>query len=120
VGSSIDPVAKVAVASSPRLGTFVLLRDRHPPSVAVSPSQGSVVSGRTSVRAEVHDHGCGIDIDRVQMYLDERPVPARPIDSGKWVYRPLKNLQNGLHTIRMVARDKVGNPGSAQATFMVR
>jgi hypothetical protein len=120
VGSSIDTEANTVVGSSSCLGTFALLRDPHPPSVTVSPSQGLVVSKRPSVKAEVHDHGCGVDSERLQMYLDERPVPARPIGGGKWVYRALENLAPGLHTVRMVARDKVGNPGSAQATFRVR
>ncbi len=121
VGASWDSSAAAVGGTTESLGTFALLRDPYAPCVEISPRQGMVVTGRRpTLRATVSDHGSGIAKESVQMYVDGRAVPACPMGGGSWVYRPRSNLPRGLHTVRMVVRDKVGNPGAAQVTFRIR
>jgi len=121
IGASWDSVTCSVSGFTDALGTFAVLRDVHPPRINLTPRHGSVsYTARPSITAEIHDSGSGVDSHTIQMYVDGRPVPACPLGGGRWRYRPDDSLSSGLHSIRMVVRDKVGNPSSAHMTFRVK
>lgn len=117
---SYDASCRVLRAPTRTLGTFIVVRDPFPPTVGIVHRDGSSVPPRqtTSLRAYVTDRGSGVDRESVQMYLDGVTIPACP-EGTAWVHRAATPLEPGAHTIRIEARDMVGNQAWAESRIMV-
>ncbi|MEE8198433.1 MAG: Ig-like domain-containing protein [Thermoplasmata archaeon] len=94
----------------------VLLTDLVPPSlILAAPEVGEALSTReVTVLWSSTDRGTGIDGFEVQ--LDGRTVAMLPALSRIHI---LSEVPDGVHTVRVVARDNAGNVRQAQAAFLV-
>jgi murein DD-endopeptidase MepM/ murein hydrolase activator NlpD len=117
---TFDAESDAMLGSIDELGTFALLRDQFPPTVRLEHRDGATLARQTiHIKGYAADRGTGVDPASVQMYVDERPVPACP-EGAAWVHRLTEPLDAGEHVIRLEARDKVGNSASADVRVRVR
>jgi hypothetical protein len=85
--------------------------DLLPPVImAISPVDGSVLTGYTNIRVTVSDDDSGIDADRIKFYVDE-------VRKNDYIYnKTAGNIQwntigltNGQHKFTLKIRDNFGN-----------
>ncbi|MBC8235083.1 T9SS type A sorting domain-containing protein, partial [bacterium] len=72
---------------------------------------------RFLVEAEIHDNGSGIDKDRIELLIDDKPAeftyePAH----NRITYLP-SNLKTGLHTLKLSVQDRASNIQTIYSTF---
>ncbi len=94
----------------------VRLADLTPPSLFIAaPEAGAALNTReVQVLWSSTDAGTGIDGFTIQ--LDGRTVAVLPALSR---VRTLSEVADGIHSVRLIARDNAGNARQAQVTFLV-
>jgi len=115
---------EVAASGAPN-GVVALLSDADRPVLTtVEPPSGSAISGsRYYVDAEATDVGSGIDPRDVVAYLDGSPVSVRvtPVNlqTVHVRYVPV-DVGRGLHTLRLVVRDRAGNSEETELDYITQ
>jgi hypothetical protein len=100
-------------------------RDRGMPLVIqpLRPIPGEAVSSRRpEITATVRSRGAGdIDHDAIRMRVDGGDV-TRELELGvnSVTYRPMEDLERGLHRVQLTVRDRQGNAVTRDWTFQVR
>lgn len=116
---STKRVGKELQISTQRFGTFAALEDTVEPSVQiVSPEEGAQTSRRPAIRIKVSDIGSGMADIRItangKWLLTEYDPEA---SSAQWVED--EDLPTGNVTIRVEARDNVGNTRTVERLIHV-
>jgi hypothetical protein len=87
--------------------------DRLAPRIQITvPQQGSVVSGVSNVQASATDV---VGVTRVEFYLDNVLQSTSQAAPFTWAFDSV-TASNGLHTIKVIAYDLAGNPGTSSVT----
>ncbi len=110
-------------ASTRRLGAFALFRDVRAPVIhllpASSPSRAGPYS-RWTIEARIDEQGSGVEAERSQLFIDEKPVPTEwDPDAGRLRWRPFSLPARGEHAVRVRAVDRAGNVSEASGRFDV-
>ncbi len=98
--------------------------DTTPPIIEIEAPCASpdcvVASEKPEIRAIVSDTVSFVDFDQVVVKIDDIPATLQ-IDriNGVVTCRPSENLNQGLHTVTIFAKDYFSNSASAQSTFIV-
>lgn len=115
---------KALMATIRSAGSFAILADQKSPVIAnVTPGKGAVISQRRpTIRFEVSDNLSGIGSDEdLQMTIDGQWVPVEyDPDLRAAKARPRWDLDPGVHTVEIVARDRCGNEARFERRITVR
>lgn len=104
-------------AAANRFGSYALLVDSVPPSIATTfPEEPAKVgSERFLILHEITDEGSGVDT--IQLWVDGRPVQfLYDRATGRLTYLP-SNLEAGRHTLEVSAMDRAGNEARRTMDF---
>ena len=96
-------------ATADRFGSYGLLVDSVPPSIATTfPEESAKIhSERFLILHEITDEGSGVDT--IQLWVDNQPVQfLYEAGTGRLTYLP-SNLDAGKHTLEVKATDRAGN-----------
>lgn len=85
----------------------------------VYPTESSNIGSvrKPEIKADITDES-GIDLPSVKMYLDSKAVSA-VINDGIIKYQVDKDLEDGKHTVKIEAKDKLGNLSEKEWSFTV-
>ena len=104
-------------ATANRFGSYSLLVDSVPPSIAITfPEEPAKIhSERFLILYEITDEGSGVDT--IQLWVDGRPVQFLYEEAtGRLTYLP-SNLEAGKHTLEVKATDRAGNEARRTMDF---
>lgn len=100
--------------------------DEDPPIFEVlAPRNGERINTSTPRMAVAYfDLGSGIDLNSIRVLLDGVDVSG-DFDlgefGGEWIPGPAEALQDGVHEVRVVGKDRAGNSGASESvTFRTR
>lgn len=95
--------------------------DVTPPSLALTPGDGSTTTATTpSIAANYSDAERGMDLSTVRLSLDGVDVTTQAVvTASSATFVPSASLAQGTHTVTAQAADLAGNQASAASTFLV-
>lgn len=95
---------------------FDLYMDQTPPSINMNLDAGATYSGIKEITATISE--AQFSISSVSLYIDGNLVHSESDSSFSYSWNTA-TYSNGAHTIRMVAKDNVGNSGYEDITVTV-
>jgi hypothetical protein len=98
------------------------MRDAIPPVIhPYSPKPGTCIqSGDIKFSVQVTDRGSGINYKKTCMLIDGEKVPAEYVPKKNLLFFvPLKPLEEGAHSMKIIASDLVGNTSKVEVRFKV-
>lgn len=121
-GTSV--IGSLKIGTSERLiqsGSTLSVDTQAPTLRAFNPDQGSTVAlSRPSISGVFEDAGSGIDANAVTIKVNGQNVtPNATVNANLFLYEPKTNLPNGMTNVEVAFRDRAGNVGTFQASFMV-
>jgi len=114
---------KNLTSSTSFFAEFALLRDAIPPVIKPLFPASDVLMQSTQLRfsAQIDDQGTGIDYHKTFMLIDGIKVPAEYVPKKDLLlFTPLEPLKTGLHTLEIIASDRVGNSSKKTVAFRVQ
>jgi hypothetical protein len=93
----------------------------------VTPSLGTAMSGQPPIpiSAIIYDESSGVDPSSVQLFLDDEKVDAKfdlsslTLSYETEIGNPIRPLQDGRHTLKILAKDWKGNEANYVWSFVV-
>lgn len=121
-GTSV--IGSLKIGTSERLiqsGATLSVDTQAPTLRAFSPDQGSTIAlSRPSISGVFEDAGSGIDASAVTIKVNGQNVTTNAtVNANLFLYEPKTNLPNGMTNVEIAFRDRAGNVGMFQASFMV-
>jgi len=121
-GTSV--IGSLKIGASERLiqsGSTLSVDTQAPTLRAFSPDQGSTIAlSRPSISGVFEDAGSGIDANAVTIKVNGQNVTQNAtVNANLFLYEPKTNLPNGMTNVEVAFRDRAGNVGTFQASFMV-
>ncbi|MFF2447175.1 Ig-like domain-containing protein [Neobacillus sp. NPDC058068] len=99
-----------------------IIEDTFGPTISgETPQDGTKVESPTPEISALIDDPSGVDETTVQLWLDgkELKAPAAVINKTQVKYTPAADLALGKHTVKVAAKDVLGNPSEKEWTFEV-
>ncbi|EKN63942.1 Ig domain-containing protein group 2 domain-containing protein, partial [Neobacillus bataviensis LMG 21833] len=99
-----------------------LIEDTFGPTInGETPQDGTKVESPTPEISALIDDPSGVDETTVQLWLDDQELkaPNAVISKTQVKYTPEKELTLGKHTVKVIAKDVLGNGSEKQWTFEV-
>jgi len=122
LSSKNESEKKTITAQIPFFARFALMRDAIPPIIhPYSPRPGTCIqSGDIKFSVQVTDRGSGINYKKTRMLIDGEKVPAEYIPKKNLLlFDPPKPLEEGAHSLKIIASDLVGNTSKVEVRFKV-
>ncbi|RLA93329.1 MAG: hypothetical protein DRG25_04745, partial [Deltaproteobacteria bacterium] len=122
LSSKNESEKKTITAQIPFFARFALMRDAIPPIIhPYSPRPGTCIqSGDIKFSVQVTDRGSGINYKKTTMLIDGEKVPAEYIPKKNLLlFDPPKPLEEGAHSLKIIASDLVGNTSKVEVRFKV-
>ena len=116
VCAAVDSAGNV----SPTRTFTITVQDTLPPSLALTPPDGSVLTTtQVALAADYSDSGSGVDLGSFQAALDSVDVTAQFTVNATQASALSAPLSNGQHTLEVTIADAAGNSLTLSSTFTV-
>jgi hypothetical protein len=107
-------------ANSDELGIFAVIRDDIPPSLEIIYPKRQSPSTRPDMEIRLSDVLSGLDADKMQMLIDDKPVIFEyDPDAQKLKFVDRRPLTPGSHRLVVEISDRAGNRTVKQSTFQI-